>query len=185
MRKFLRYVFIFLLIIFCFKGIIYRLCINYTIINTRTTIVLSDIDLQNEVDNKIRKKKLTINDIIKLTNTLTSNHLKFTFNKTSSNSNIVSKNKKANCIGYAALFNSIGNYILKKQQLTNTYKFTHVVGKLDFLGFDIHQLINNPFFKDHDFNKVENLKTGKTYFIDPSLTDYFYIDFVKSNKKSP
>jgi len=182
MKKFFRFCFLSLLILILFRGIIYRTLVNYTIINTKTNIKLTDVNLCAKIDEKIKEKTLNINKIIKLTNSITSNKLKFTSNKVSSNSNIISKNGKANCIGYSALFNSIGNYILEKQNLNNSYKFTHIVGKLDILGYDIHSLIDNPFFKDHDFNKIEALKTDKTYFIDPSLSDYFFIDFVTSKQ---
>ncbi len=130
----------------------------------------------------MKEKALTINEIIEMSNAITSDYLRFTFNKASSNPNVISKNKKANCIGYAGLFNSVGNYILEKKKLKKSYKFTHLVGKLEVLDYDIHSLIESPFFKDHDFNKVENLKTGKVYFIDPSLTDYFFIYSVTSKQ---
>lgn len=181
MKKLFRFLFFTLLILIIFKGILYRTLVNYSVIITRTNIKLTDGTLCAKIDKKTKEKTLTIAEIITLSNSITSDHLSFTFNKTSSNPNTISKDKKANCIGYAALFNSIGNYILEEKQLSDSYRFSHLVGKLDVLGFDIHSLINNPFFKDHDFNKVKNLKTNDTYFIDPSLSDYLYIDSVTCN----
>lgn len=167
-----------LLILYFFKGIIYRFTVNYSIINTRAHIELNAPSLHRKIDSLIYEKTLNIHQIIKLTNSLTSEELSFTFNKVTNNANKVLKNKKANCIGYSSLFNSIGNYILKQKKLNHLYKFKHLVGKLTVLGFDLHQFINNPFFRDHDFNEIKNIKTGAIYFVDPSLSDYFYIDAV-------
>lgn len=130
------------------------------------------------IKRKINNKKLDFKEIISLTNTITSNTLNFTFSKTYNNPNTILNTKKANCVGYASLFNSIGNYILEQQQLTDLYQFSHLVGKLHFLGCDIHQFIDNPFFKNHDFNVIKNLKTGQQIYVDPSLSDYFFIDEV-------
>jgi len=178
MIKKIRYSFFLLLILFLFKGIIYRFLVNYSVIKTRTSIHLTNTTLCNEIDERIKGKTFTINEIIELTTLITSKKLSFTFHKASSNSNYILKEQKANCIGYSSLFNSIGTYILKQKKLTKQYKFTHQVGKLAILGYDIHQFIDSPFFKDHDFNEIEDLKTNVSYFVDPSLNDYFYINYV-------
>ena len=115
-----------------------------------------------------------------MSNQITSEKLNFTINKVSSNPNLVTKSNKANCIGYSALFNSIGNHILRSQELTDKYEFKHLVGKLEFFGMDIHKLFNSPFFKDHDFNEIRNKQTNEKQFVDPSLRDYLRIDNVTS-----
>ena len=156
----------------------YRTFISSSILKTRDDITLIDKYLRKKINERFNGKNLNFKEIIALTNTITSNTINFTFSKTSNNPNTILTTKKANCIGYASLYNSIGNYILVQQQLKHHYKFTHLVGKLSFLGFDIHQFIDTPFFKDHDFNLIKNLKTGQQIYVDPSLSDYFYIDEV-------
>ncbi|WP_160112287.1 hypothetical protein [Aquimarina sp. AU58] len=141
---------------------------------------MTDQNLINEIDKQTEGKKLSIEEIIALSNRITSEKLKFTFNKVSSNPNSVSEFKKANCIGYSSLFNSIGNYIIRKQKLIDKYEFIHLVGELDVFGFNVHDLFDSPFFKDHDFNKIEYKQTGKKKFVDPSLRDYLRIEYVAS-----
>jgi len=93
---------------------------------------------------------------------------------------MVSELKKANCIGYSALFNSIGNYLIRKQNLSDKFEFSHLVGKLNVFGFNIHNLFNSPFFRDHDFNEIKNNLTDEKTFVDPSLRDYLRIENVTS-----
>ncbi|WP_139062408.1 hypothetical protein [Aquimarina megaterium] len=141
---------------------------------------MTDKNLIEKINEQTENKTLSIEEIIELSNRMTSEELNFTFDKISSNPNLVSELKKANCIGYSSLFNSIGNYIIGKQKLTDKYEFKHLVGKLDFFGLDIHKLFNSPFFKDHDFNEIKNKLTNEKIYVDPSVRDYLRIDNVTS-----
>ncbi len=181
MKNKVRFLVVLVMLLFFFRGSIYRFFITYKKTAVRETVVLTNKELIKRIDIEIKEKKRTIEEVIELSNKITSDVLSFTFAKVSGNSNAVLKEEKANCIGYASLFNSICNYIIIKQKLTNQYKCVHLVGELDFLGFDIHHVFNNPFFKDHDFNQIEDLMKNKTYSTDPSLCDYFYIDYVTCN----
>ena len=133
-----------------------------------------------EIRNEIEGKTLSIDEIIKLSNEKTSEHLEFTFNIVSSNPNSVFEMKKANCIGYSSLFNSIGNYIVRRQNLTSKYEFRHLVGELDFFGFSVHKLFNNTFYKNHDFNEIYDKQSEEKLFVDPSVRDYLRIEYVRS-----
>lgn len=143
-------------------------------------MLLSDETLLLKINKESEGRKMSIDDIIALSNKLVSSNLSFTFNKVSSNPNVIYEIKRANCIGYSSLFNAIGNHLLKKNNLDDKYEFNHLVGELEFLGINIHQFIDMPFFKDHDFNQIKNKKTKETKFVDPSLRDYFMIDEVRS-----
>ncbi len=57
---------------------------------------------------------------------------------------------------------------------------THKIGQLDFLGIDLHQFFESSFFKDHDFNQIRNLGTGEVILVDPSISDYLWINRVVS-----
>lgn len=180
LKKNSTYFGVLLIVTILFRSFLFRSSVNYSKISVRDNVILTDKNLINEIDKKTEKKMLTIEEIIKLSSDITNEKLKFTFKKTSSNPNISSKLKKANCIGYSSLFNSIGNYIIRKQKMINKYEFIHLVGKLDVFGFNIHNLFNTPFFKDHDFNEIAFKKTGENKFIDPSLRDYLRIEYVTS-----
>lgn len=141
---------------------------------------MTDKNLIKEINERTENKILSIEEIIKFSNSITSEKLDFTFDKVPSNPNLVAELKKANCIGYSSLFNSIGNYIIRKQKLTDKYEFTHLVGKLNIFGINLHNLFNSPFFKTHDFNEIRNKQTDEKKFVDPSLRDYFSIEYVTS-----
>ncbi len=171
---------IFMILLIAFRGLLYRTAINYTNIETRKSEVLTNQNLIDEINLLTEGKVLDIEHIIKLSNRLTSEKLKFTFQKSIGNPNKVLVTKNANCVGYAALFNAIGNHLLEKQKLTNKYEFSHLVGKLEIFDCDIHELMNDSFFNDHDYNQIRNKVTDERLFVDPSLRDYFGIERVSS-----
>ena len=109
--------------------------------------------------------------------------MSFSSYASSNNPNLVYQTGKANCIGYSALFNSIANYLIETQKLENKYRAIHLIGRLDFLGIDLHQFFDDPFLQDHDFNGIENLENGERIYIDPSLSDYFRINYVNEMSK--
>ncbi len=116
--------------------------------------------------------------MITIAKNITCSSLSFSFEKTSNNPNIIFNTGKANCIGYASLFNSIMNYLINKSLNNKNYKSYHVVGKISFMDIDIHQLSNDPFFKDHDYVMIEDINTKERIYIDPSLNDYLNINRV-------
>ena len=180
LNKIIKGIGVLVILLILFRGFLYRNIVNYSKIEARNNVNLTDKVLIKEIDQQIEKNILTIEEIIELSNKITSEKLKFTFSKVPSNPNLIFKTKKANCIGYSSLFNSIGNYILKKQKMTNEYEFNHLVGKLYIFGFNIHNLLSSPFFRDHDFNEIRYKKTNNKKHVDPSLRDYLRIEYVNS-----
>lgn len=178
MKKFLECTLIVCILLLIFKGFLYRNLITYTKIGSRKNYKITNEKIIQNIEEYIKDKELTIDDIIEISNKITSEKLKFATKKTSNNPNINFEIKKADCIGYSSLFNTVGNYILQQQNLSETYEFKHVVGKMKFLGYDIHNMFKKPFFKYHDYNEVVNKKTGEKQYTDPSLYDYTWIDRV-------
>ena len=179
-KKIIKYLGIIIILLILFRGFLYRISVNYSKVAIRSDIALTNKKLIQEIDEQMEGKKMSIEEIIELSNEMTSRKLYFTFDKISNNPNLVSELKKANCIGYSSLFNSIGNYIIEKQKLTEKYEFIHLVGKLNFFGYNIHNIFKSPFFMNHDFNEIKGKKTGKKKYVDPSLRDYFRIEYVVS-----
>ena len=101
--------------------------------------------------------------------------LKFTFQRASNNPNKIVLTGKGNCIGYAALFSAVANYLINKAEGQDRFQSKHLVGKLDFLGIDLNALFTSPFYKNHDYNLIEDKKTGVVLLIDPSIDDYLYL----------
>ena len=175
MKKALKVFAILLLTTLLLRGWIYRYSVNYTSIGTRNSIEITNQDLLDKIQIHSNDQQADIQKIIKIANSITIETLNFTGGPTSNNPNELMQTRQANCIGYSALFNSIANQLITQYQLTDRIQAKHHIGQLDFLGINLHQLFSHPFFKDHDFNTLQDLQTGKVYAIDPSLSDYLGI----------
>lgn len=159
-----------------FKGSLYRWLVNYTEIGTRPAIEITNTALIASIENKTANKSIHFASIITIADEITKETLTFTFDKASNNPNALFQSKRANCVGYAAMFNAIATYLIQKHQLQQELKATHKIGHLYFLGINLHQFFESPFFSDHDFNELLNKQTGEIVSIDPSVSDYLGIE---------
>jgi len=175
LKKAIKIIAVSLLLLFLLKGVIYRLVIKYNEIGTRQEVEIIDNNLIKLVDNSITKNDIDYKGIIKVSRTITNDALRFTFRKASSNPNELLHLKNANCLGYSHMFNSIVNHVIKKYKLQDKIKAKHKIGQLEFLGLDLHSIFKSPFFKDHDYNVIEDLNTGEIIVIDPSVSDFLGI----------
>ncbi|WP_430409578.1 hypothetical protein [Kordia sp.] len=180
LKKYSKNIFIAFVLLFIFKGFLYQKLVKYTKTDTRKNYRIINKNLIQSIEKEIVGKELDIEDIINYSLKITAKQVHFVTEEASNNPNINFETQKAHCVGYASLCNSIGNYILEKKQLTNIYEFKHVVGKIEFLGFDMHQVFKSPFFKDHDYNEIINKQTGEKQCIDASVYDYTWIKHVSS-----
>jgi len=147
--------------------------LSYSILKTRQTKSLKNDSLKNVIDTwLIQNEDADINDMVDFNLDLTAKQLNFTFGKCSSDPATIINTRKANCIGYSALFSSLMNYTLGKKQLDKRYKCYHYVGKIFYAGQNINALINDPFFKDHDFNLVKDKENKNNIAVDPSFYEY-------------
>lgn len=170
--------------IFLLRGFIYRSSIKYDEIGTRVNVEITNQDLIKKIDEKVKGTKMDINKIVEISTQLTCNILKFTSQQTSDNPNELINSKQANCVGYSAMFNSISNYLILKHRLQDKIKAEHKIGQLKLWGMNLHQYVENPFFKDHDFNQLTNLKSGEKILVDPSLSDYLWINRIGKVEKA-
>lgn len=173
--KIFKVLVIVIILLILFRGWIYRNTIQYSRIGQREKIEINNLKLKTLINNEINDRKLSLEEIIEISNRITTEKLNFTFEKSFTNTNDVFLNGKANCIGYSAVFNSIGEYIISEQNYKDKYQFNHLKGKLDLFGFDIHSIFDSPFFKDHDFNEIVNKISGDKTYIDPSVNAYLKI----------
>jgi hypothetical protein len=179
MKKFLKIVLFLIILILLFRGWIFRHLVTYTSIGERPAYAITNPTLENCVNNARFHDGTDIETIIKTSLSITSEHLNFTAGKNTSNPNDLITSKTANCIGYATFFTTICNALLKKQHLSDEYKVTAKIGQLYVWGTNIHPYFNSPFFRDHDFAIIENTRTGQVYAVDPTVHDYFLIDFIR------
>ena len=177
MKKWLKIGFALLLLLALFRGWVFRLLVTYHPILEQQTYSVSDKNLSQLLDNQSIDS--AVENIVKQALYLTANQLRFTSGKNFTDPNQLFYSKTAHCVGYAAFFNTTCQALLRKAKLENRYRVKHLRGKLTLLGFDLHRLTNSPFFRDHDFNMIEDLQTGKKIYVDASLRDVLGIGFVR------
>lgn len=176
--KFLKFTSALLLLITLFRGPIYRQLVTYTDVGSRPEFELTDQRLIDRIAAQSKDQQLDFHAIVTIANQITTNELKFTTRRASGNPNELAKTKRANCVGYSALLNSIASYLIRENELDHTVRAEHKIGKLKLVGIDLHQFFSSSFFKDHDFNELTNLQTGQVIAIDPSVSDYLWINEV-------
>jgi len=167
-------------LLFILRGVLFRYLINYNVVSSRAAIEISNQRLIDKINAKSIDKTIDLETLTCIANAITCEMLSFTNGKASANPNQLLQTQRANCVGYAAMLNSIANYLIQKHQLPFASK--HQVAKLDLLGLDLHQFFNSSFFKDHDFNEIIDLDTGAKVSIDASVSDYLWIDRVSVNE---
>jgi len=166
-----------------FRGWFYRHLFTYKSVGQRPTYLITDDKLTEFIDMNIGDKKcLDITDIIKIGLSATSWQLNFKATKNDIDPNKLIYSKTAHCVGYASFFATTCNYLLKKNNLAGHWNAKPQIGQLFFIGININKCINTPFLKDHDFVIIENKVTGEIFAVDPTVNDYFYIDFVTYRK---
>lgn len=168
---------------FLFKGTIFRLVITYKSVGLKINYVASELNLTSKIDDFIKiHNDFDIEVILQETLDFTNEQLHFTFSKNDNDPNKLIISKSANCVGYATFFSSTFNYIINKYKLSHTWKASPQKGQLYFFNTNFHNYIKSPFFKDHDFVIIENLKTGQELAVDPTINDYFGIEDITYKK---
>lgn len=169
-----------LLLVFLFRGYIYRQLFVYELIETRKTYTEVGEGLKQYLNEETSTfKPQNIHEVVEKSLQITARTLRFRPTQPSSDPNALLISQEAHCVGYAAFFTTTCNYLLQKYQLDSTWKAKHWVGKIKFCGKDLHRFLSSPFFKDHDLAAVEDIQTGESLYVDPSLKDYFYINYIR------
>ncbi len=176
--------FAFLLVVagalFCTRGLIFRAIVSYKMVGVRTEF--AGFTRKPDFDNLEKGAVAEAGDpeeLIEKALIITSERLCFASTNTATNPNRLLTHKRADCVGYAAFFKSVFEDVSRDQKRDLTVY--HVVGKLHFLGIDIHPLFSSEFFKDHDYNIIVDHQNKRMYFVDPSLHDFLGIGFVNGS----
>lgn len=166
-----------------FRGSFYRRLITYKSVGPRSVYLATDKKLVDYINsNTAEQTDPDIELIIKLGLSITSSQLNFTAQKNDIDPNKLIVSKSAHCVGYATFFATTCNYLLEKNNLSDTWTAKPQVGQLHFLGTNIHKYFNASFFKDHDFVTIKNKRTGQIFAVDPTVNDYLCIDFITYSK---
>lgn len=165
LKRLFFFVFAVIILMVVFKGILFRNFVKYREVGARGIYIIEEIE-------KDDFKSKNVDKIISHCLEKTSDNLQF---KLQNPGNFL-ETRKANCIGYADYFSASINQLLMNNDLQNDWKVFHKIGKIEIFGIDVHQFFSSPFFKDHDFVVVENLKTGEEIAVDATVYDYLGID---------
>ena len=178
-KKIFLILFILIAICILFRESIYRHLVSYKSIGQRINYTVKDKALVEVIEKNISKDQSShVRLLIKLSLKITSEQLNFTASKNEVDPNILIYTKTAHCVGYASFCSTTCNYLFDKFKMSDTWMAKSQVGQLYFLGINIHPYFHSPFFKDHDFVIIENKRTHEKIAIDPTINDYFFIEFV-------
>ena len=177
MKKTFKYTLLFLLALFLSRHWLFEKTVRFLPISEQPNYIVSDSLLYRFL--AAPKPEKEIEDIIRQAVDMTAGQLKFASQNTATDPNISFYGRRAHCVGYAAFFATTFNFLIKKNMEENNWRAKHVRGKIYFLGIDMHQFSDSPFFRDHDFNVVENRRTGEQYIVDASVRDVLGIWVLK------
>ncbi len=164
---------------FLFRGWLYRYLVTYQSVGVRTNYIVTNDTLTGYIEASLTQQTdLEVEQIIQLGLSITARRLHFTAAQNDIDPNKLVSSKAAHCVGYAAFFATTCNYLLKKYNLADRWNARPQIGQLYFLGTNMHQYSNSPFFKDHDFVTIENKTTGAILAVDPTVNDYLDIDLI-------
>ncbi|MBK8807631.1 MAG: hypothetical protein IPO21_13740 [Bacteroidales bacterium] len=182
MKKTLTIVLILAIIIltgFFMRNAIVSSILEYKTLEERKLFYKPDTNFVAFCNNQMSNiEEHTIELIIKKSLLVTSKQLNFTTSKAENNPNLLLKSEKANCVGYAQFYALVCNILLKKSNLDNDWIAKAYVAQLYVFEKNVHYYLSSPFWKNHDFVIIKNLKTNERIAVDPTLHDYFLIDKV-------
>lgn len=174
--KYLKFIFAFVLVLFVLRGFLFRLTVKYHQASSLRHQVINDEALLQYIGQQ--PSTTDIQEITKRCLNICAERLCFTAQKCDTDPNLLFASQKTNCIGYAAFFSTNCQALLQQNHLEGKYAVRHLRGHLSFLGMNVHPWFHSPFFKDHDYNVIENLETGEKIFVDASTYDLLGIGYV-------
>ncbi len=182
--RLLLLIFSLLTITFFLRVWIYNFTVTYKSIGQRQNYLPKDQKLISYIEANVKDHSETdIKKIIKLSLTATAKQLNYSVAPKTNDPNKLIYSKTAHCVGYSTFFATTCNYLFKKYDLDKNWEAKPQIAQLYLFKTNVHQFFGTPFLKDHDIVIIENQKTGELYAVDPTLNDYFYIDFISFDRK--
>jgi len=177
-----------LLLAFFLKGNIYRGVVKYEDTGGRKNYELKDDALTAHINQSLPNDEsldetIDIDQIIDLSQEITSESLDFSFEYKDNEPVKAFQNGGANCIGYAAFTAATGNYLIKRFGLEKEWEARPKKGKLYLFGNNMHKNAKDGWFKDHDFVVFRNKSTKEEIYVDPTAYDYFGAKRVSKRQK--
>lgn len=161
------------------RGWIYRTFVTYKSIGQRQNYLIRDKNLISFIEANVKENPPTdIKEIIETGLSITGKHLNYSINSKTNDPNKLIYSKTAHCVGYSTFFAATCNYLFTKYNSDKNWKAKPQIAQLYLFKTNVHQFFAVPFLKDHDIVLIENQKTGELFAVDPTLHDYFYIDYI-------
>jgi hypothetical protein len=174
--KYLKFGLLLMLVIFALRGFLFRATVKYHEASCLPSRVISDQAFLQWLDQQPAMSDL--DEIAKRSLQICAVRLRFTAQACDTDPNLLFASQKTNCIGYAAFFSATCQALLHQNHLEKKYAVRHLRGHLRFLGMNVHRWFGSPFFKDHDYNLIQDLETGQRYYLDASTYDLLGIGYV-------
>ncbi|MBK8554502.1 MAG: hypothetical protein IPL65_01450 [Lewinellaceae bacterium] len=176
MRKQLIRVSLLLLTFLLAKNVIFQSLVRYSPIAERTPKALGSAVFKARCNEWLTNHpEASLEEMIRFADGFTRSTLKFTFEKCSTDPAVLAKlpagKRVSNCIGYAALCNTILLYLLQQRNWNGKVSVHHKVAQLYLAGINLNRLFSDPFFADHDYNEIIDSSNHTVYRLDPSLYD--------------
>lgn len=163
---------------FAFRNSLYQAVVSYKPSGERPYFKVEDRELICFIEENIHKSQYDVKELVDLSLSITAKCLRFNASSVSNEPNACFTSHSADCMGYATLQSSVCNYLFQKFGMGEEWIAQPMVGEIYFLGVDVHPYLKGPFFRNHDFVKVENLVTKERFYTDPSFYDYIHIDYI-------
>ncbi|GAL86607.1 hypothetical protein Ccan_06890 [Sporocytophaga myxococcoides] len=178
-KRLLLSILLLLTISFFLRGWLYRSIVTYKSIGQRQNYLPKDKKLISYIEINVKSNPTTdVKDIIKIGLSTTAKLLNYSVAPNTNDPNKLIYTQTAHCVGYSACFSTTCNYLFKKYNLDKNWKAKPQIAQLYLFKTNVHQFFDTLFLKDHDIVIIENQKTGELFAVDPTLNDYFYIDFI-------
>jgi len=177
-----------LVLLFLFRGNIYRMAVKYQDAGNRKSYEVKDDNLaayinQNLPNDESLDATVDIDQIIDLSQEITTKMLDFSLEAQESDPQKLIVMPMANCVGYAAFTAAVGDYLLKRFGMDKEWDVKPKKGKLYLFGNNMHKGTKSGWFKDHDFVVFRNKNTKEEIYADPTVHEYFGIKRVDRYQK--
>lgn len=167
MRNFWRVSLVLLLLLFLFRGPAFRTLTNYNLVNYRT-IATNPTQRLQAISDSLYLESDDLEEFVLNAQDYTTGALQFSARNSGSSTLATLRGGQANCVGYARV---MADLIQRNADKFPGMMVRHGVAKIFILGFDLHQLTDKPFWRDHDVVVVEAGDSWRMV-VDPSLADY-------------
>lgn len=177
-----------LVLLFLFKGNIYRMAVKYEDGGSRKSYDIKDDNLANYINQNLPNDEsldatIDIDQIIDLSQEITTKTLDFSLEAQESDPKKLILSAEANCVGYAAFTAAVGNYLLSRFGMDKEWEAKPKKGKLYLFGNNMHKNVKSGWFKDHDFVVFRNKNTKEEIYVDPTVHEYFGVKRVDRYQK--